>query len=283
MSKPEAGSLLKRAIKDPLFHFLILGGFLFVLAPYFGGNTISSKREIVITPAGQQHLADLFALTWQRDPTPDELKNLIEEHIKEEVYYREALSLGLDENDTIVRRRLRQKLEFMQEDLSSLEIPSEEKLRAFFAKHKDKYKTDHILSFTQVLVSTKRLDAEDALIAETIKSLNAGRAPSTVSRSQLLPTSMKLETEKSIINTFGADFFTAIIGIKAGEWHGPVYSGFGTHLVNVNLNQPAKPLSFEQSRARVSIDYTQALRETAATNYYQNLRNQYRITIEDTQ
>lgn len=282
MPKPETDSLFKRVIKDPLFHFLILGGFLFLIAPYFGGSPANSKNEIVITLAGQQHLADLFELTWQRKPTPDELSNLIEEHIKEEVYYREALALGLDDNDTIVRRRLRQKLEFMQEDLSSLVTPTEVELKAFFNDRIDQYKTDSILSFTQTLVSTKRLEADNENIGNVLGQLSSGIKASAISRSSLLPISMKLETEKAIANTFGNDFFAQVTELKTGEWSGPVYSGFGTHLVNVHLNQEAKPQGFEASRTKVLVDYTQALRDASAANYYKNLRNQYLIKIADT-
>ena len=279
MSKPKTEPFFKRALKDPLFHFLVLGGLLFVAVSMWG-NSAKPENEIVITRAGQQHLADLFSLTWQRPPTADELKNLVEEHIKEEVYYREALALGLDDNDTIVRRRLRQKLEFMQEDLSSLTEPREDELRAYYEANKDKYKTDHIISFKQAVIATKRLDADDNELTKALAMLIYGSDPKSISRSSLLPTSMKLETERSTSNTFGEDFFKQLSGLEINKWGGPIYSSFGTHLVNVSLNQEAKPLIFEQAKSKVTVDYTQSQREQAAANYYKNLRSQYSITIE---
>ncbi len=128
-----------KLLKDPLIHFLMLGGLLFFSAPLWKRAT-APKNEILITQAGQKHLADLFSLTWQRPPSQDELTNLVAEHIKEEIYYREALALGLDENDTIVRRRMRQKLEFMQEDLSGGQEPSLEDLKTYYVAHKERYK-----------------------------------------------------------------------------------------------------------------------------------------------
>lgn len=269
---------MKRVLRDPLFHFLILGGLLFAAVSVWGPSE-KPQNEIFISLANQQQIADLFEVTWQRKPTADELKNLIEEKIKEEVYYRKALALGLDENDTIVRRRLRQKLEFMQEDLYSLAEPSEAELRAYFEANKDNYKTDHILSFKQVLVSSKK---EDVFwqVKSAIKDLYAGASPAQITKSSLLPISMNLETERSIANTFGEDFVRQISKLEMQKWDGPVYSGFGTHLVKVSLNQAAKPLTFEQAKNKVSADYAQFQREQAAENYYKNLRNQYRITVE---
>ena len=271
---------LSKALKDPLIHFLILGGLLFTIASLKGGHK-TAQNEIVITKTTQKHLADLFEITWQRKPNADELKNLTQEHIKEEIYYREALALGLDENDTIVRRRLRQKLEFMQEDLSSLSTPREAGLLNFFNSRKDQYMTDYIVSFQQVLIASTKLaeDAPDILKAMT--SLNAGSSPQSLSRSSLLPIAMKLENENSVTNTFGDDFMAQIRTAKTDQWRGPIYSAFGTHLVNISLRQPAKPLTFAQVRNKVLVDYTQYQRESAAHQYYDNLKSQYRIIIED--
>ncbi len=271
---------LSKALKDPLIHFLILGGLLFTIASLKGGHK-TAQNEIVITKTTQKHLADLFEITWQRKPNADELKNLTQEHIKEEIYYREALALGLDENDTIVRRRLRQKLEFMQEDLSSLSTPREAGLLNFFNSRKDQYMTDYIVSFQQVLIASTKLaeDAPDIIKALTL--LNAGTSPQSLSRSSLLPIAMKLENENSVTNTFGDDFMAQIRTAKTGQWTGPIYSSFGTHLVNISLRQPAKPLTFAQVRNKVLVDYTQYQRESAAHQYYDNLKSQYRIIIED--
>lgn len=278
MADSTTGSLFQKTLKDPLFHFLILGGLLFGAVSIWGTGS-KPQDEIVITQAGQQHLADLFALTWQRKPSVTELENLVEEHIKEEVYYREALMLGLDDNDTIVRRRLRQKLEFMQEDLSGLQDPAEDELRAYFASHEDQYRTNRILSFKQVLISPKKLDAKRVAKLQIEDKLISGIAPESLSRSSLLPVSMNLESEKSIMNTFGSDFMEQISTMEIRKWAGPIYSGFGTHFINISLDQPAKPLTFEQARSKVGIDLIQSQRETAAANYYKNLRSQYRITI----
>lgn len=282
MSDTKTRPFFKRVLSDPLLHFLVVGAALYLLAPLVG-NKESSKDEITITAAGQKHLADLFELTWQRTPAADELKNLVQEHIKEEIYYREALALGLDENDTIVRRRMRQKLEFMQEDLSSTVQPTEVQLKEYFIANNGKYTTGYIISLTQMVVSSKRLEADALEIRHAFKKLIEGQEANTLSRSSLLPVKMNLETKKSISNTFGSDFTEQIIKLgngDTGKWGGPIYSGFGTHMVNVSLIQNPKPLTFAQARNKVSVDYMQSQREKSASNYYRNLRDQYRITIE---
>ena len=282
MSNTMKTSFIQKAAKDPLFHFLILGGLVFALVTFWGPK-LGAQNHIVITQAAQQHLADLFEVTWQRKPSPNELKNLIQDHIKEEIYYREALDLGLDKNDTIIRRRLRQKLEFMQEDITSLKPASEVNLRTYYEAHIDKYKSDQILSFDQVLVSPQHLKNTDENIVQALAQLKSGALPKDLSRSSLLPVFLKHETAKTIKNIFGSDFTSAVLKLKLGQWQGPVYSSFGTHLVNVYINQAPKPLSFEQSHQRVAADYMRHQREKAATNDYKNLRSHYRITVEPPQ
>ena len=278
MSKSNA--FLSKAIKDPLIHFLILGGLLFGLVSVLGGGR-SAQDEIVITQAAQKHLADLFEITWQRKPNAEELKNLTAEHIKEEIYYREALALGLERNDTIVRRRLRQKLEFMQEDLDSLVEPTEAALKAFFNERKDEYTTDYIVSFQQITIAPTKLALDAPEITKALSALGSGTSPRSLSRSSLLPIAMKLETDGSVTNTFGGEFTAQIKQAKTGAWTGPLYSGFGTHLVNVSLRKRAEPLDYKQARSRVVGDYTQHQRARAAQDYYDNLKRQYTIIIDD--
>lgn len=272
--------LLSKILRDPLFHFFVLGGLI------FAGVSLSQKAasdgfEIRITKPTIRHIENLFELTWQRKPTPDELNNLIEEHIKEEIYYREALALGLDENDTIVRRRMRQKLEFMQEDLANLETPQEAQLKAYYRKNKDKYKSPQIVSFEQVLISQKKLAQDAPLIAEKRHLLQNNARLDALSVSSLLPTKLNLETKASILNIFGERFFDQIGKLPIGQWQGPVFSPFGTHLVNVSLNQKPKPQELAEVREQVKKDYRQFQREKSAEKYYQDLRSKYKISIED--
>jgi hypothetical protein len=280
MADQQTGSLFARAVKDPLVHFVILGGLLFALSLFFGNPAPDEGKKIVISQAGQRHLANLFEITWQRPPTAVELANLVQEQIKEEIYYREALTLGLDDNDTIVRRRMRQKLEFMQEDLISQVRPSEEQLRAFFESRSDQYFSDRIMTFQQVLLDSAPLAPDDPAIAQALAALENGTDPAQISRSALLPVSMKLETANTIANTFGAKFVEQLTDRPLGHWSGPIVSSFGTHLVLVQLDQVPLARSFAEVKEQVKIDYVQAQRQKSAEAYYKSLRDQYQISIE---
>ena len=280
MTTAHTDTFFKKFIKDPLFHFLLLGVGLYFISIIWDEST-QPKNRIQITQLEQTHLADLFEITWQRPPSAGELTNLISEHIKEEVYYREALALGLDNNDTIVRRRMRQKLEFMQEDLSAAKQASEQDLKKYYVANKDKYFTNHLISFSQALVSTGQGKQSQA-VTQAVEKLQNGVRPAQLSLSSLLPVSLNLETKKSIANTFGDGFLQQILQLETHTWHGPISSAFGTHVVYVNQNQAAKPLNFEAARTKINIDLIQMRREQSAEQYYQTLKDKYHITIEDT-
>ncbi len=280
MPTSNRGSFFAKALRDPLVHFIILGGLLFVLVSLWGHGS-GKTEDIIITPEMRTHVANLFEATWQRKPTPSELDALMDDQIKEEIYYREALKLGLDQNDTIVRRRMRQKLEFLQEDASNEAPPTEAQLRAFYETHKAKYTTDRHLSFTQILLAPQRLTPEDPHVAEAKKALGAGADPAKITRSSLLPLDMKLETAKTVSDTFGKDFLAQISKLKTGVWAGPITSGFGTHLVRIRLNQPPQALSFEQARTKLKSDFMRTRREKSAKTFYENLRKNYHVIRKD--
>ena len=271
---------LARAIRDPLIHFLILGGLLFIGVSLWDSGR-NDEHKIIITPQMRTRAAALFEATEQRKPTASELEALMDEQIKEEIYYREALKLGLDKDDTVIRRRLRQKLEFLQEDTGADMSPSEAELRSYYNAHKDSYISDRHLSFSQVLLSPKQLAPEDRLVVEAKAALNGGASPNTLTRSRLLPVSMKRETAKAVSDTFGTDFLTALLDQTPGIWAGPISSGFGTHLVRLEENDPPRPLRFEEARSEVLRDVRRARREKAAHDFYESLRKNYTILRQD--
>ena len=118
-------TLFKKLIREPLVHFLLLGGLLFAFFEWQGGGSGPGSTRISITPGLVAHLATGFSKTWQRPPTDQELKGLIDEYVKEEIAAREATVMGLDRDDTVIRRRLRQKLEFLLEDVVAEIAPTE--------------------------------------------------------------------------------------------------------------------------------------------------------------
>ena len=168
---------LQKILREPLLHFLVLGAGLFVLYGVVGKLADERSDRIVVTEAKIGNLAEVFERTWRRPPTPAELDGLIEDHLKEEIFYREALALGLDRDDTVIRRQLRLKMQFISEDVATQTEPTEAELRAFLAEHADRFRSPSRISFTQVYLSPDRRgedawsDAERLLVA-----LNTGQS-----------------------------------------------------------------------------------------------------------
>ena len=271
---------MKKILFDPLLHFLVAGGVFYFVSTYWLDPAVDQNNQILVSIEQQQHLADLFELTWQRQPNSTELENLVAEFIKEEIYYREALALGLDRNDTIVRRRLRQKLEFVQEDLANLASPTDEQLRQYYQSNRDVYQVPRMLSYQQILIAKDRLAPSNDFINKTVEKLANGDAPNTLSLSSLLPRSMNLESEATASNTFGVDFVEQLSGLQKGVWVGPVYSSFGTHLLKLSLDQASHPKEFSAARDQVERDYVRARRELSAEDFYQSLSAKYEIEIQ---
>jgi hypothetical protein len=148
--------LLKSLLREPLVHFLLLGVGIFLADSLVAQRASTEPERIVITQGLIEHLATEFARTWQRPPSADELEGLIREHLREEVYYREALALGLDKNDIIIRRRLRQKLEFISEDVAAQAEPTDEQLRAYLKANPEAFRVEPRFTFRQVYLNPKR-------------------------------------------------------------------------------------------------------------------------------
>ena len=122
---------MKYLLREPLFHFLIIGGLLFVLFNFVDNPAGPQSDQLVITTGQTDYLKANFTRTWQRSPTKQELRGLTESYVRDEIFYREALAMGLGRDDSVIRRRLKQKFEIMSDDLAGLAIPTDEELKNF--------------------------------------------------------------------------------------------------------------------------------------------------------
>jgi hypothetical protein len=152
---------MKRLLTEPLLHFLVLGAALFGLFGLVGKKDAEQPAKIVVSGASIENLANNFARTWQRPPSADELRGLVDDYIHDEVFYREGKILGLDRDDIIIRRRLRQKLEFMAEDMSVAE-PTDEQLAAYMAANSERFRSEDRVTFSHVYLSAARCAPRDA-------------------------------------------------------------------------------------------------------------------------
>jgi hypothetical protein len=275
---------MKRLLKEPLVHFLVLGAALFVVFGLWGKNTGDAPRKIVITRAQIDSLATGFERTWQRPPTGVELEGLIQDRVREEVYCREATALGLDKDDTIIRRRLRQKMEFVSEDVATEREPTDDDLRAYLKAHPDTFRLEPRFTFSQVYLNPERRHGSMAKDAtRLLAQLNAAGAKADISQAGdpiLLERRFNAAPAGEIARQFGEPFAARLGGLTLGRWQGPIESGFGVHLVLVTARTEAGVPVFEEVRDAVRREWTNAHRLEANEAFYRSLLARYAVTIE---
>ena len=276
-------TLLKRLLREPLVHFLLLGGLLFLYFEWRGSGGPTSSR-IVITPGLVEHLASGFGRTWQRPPTDAELKGLIDDYVKEEIATREAVGMGLDRDDTIIRRRLRQKLEFLVEDAASSSPPTDAELEAWLQKHPQSFRAEPQLAFRQVYVSPERRGASAGKDAEKLLArLRAkGKDATTdgLGDASMLPSEQPLVPLREVARSFGDDFAQELMKIEPGQWTGPVESPYGLHLVLVQERVAGAAPELAEIRPVVEREVLAERRKRNLDTLYERLLEKYTVTIE---
>jgi hypothetical protein len=236
-------------------------------------------------PAGRiEALASGFARTWRRPPTRAELEGLVDEWVREEVLYREAIARGLDRDDAVVRRRLRQKLEFLADDLADLVEPNEDQLADWLAEHADRYRQPPRLALRQVYLSPdRRGDRAEDDARELLESLRVEGAAADLTElgdPLMLPDELELQPLDQIERVFGPGFGEDLLELEPGTWEGPVASSYGLHLVLVVEREDGRLPALEEVRGDVERDWMTARREELAETFYQGLRSRYEVEVE---
>jgi hypothetical protein len=274
--------MLRRILREPLVHFLVLGLGLLVLYGVFRPVEKERDNRIVVSNAQIERLAALWARQWRRPPTQQELTGLIDSHIREEVLYREAQAIGLDRDDTVIRRRLAQKIEFLAQDLALQGTPPEADLRAFFEENADKFGIPGRLSFSHVYVNRDQRGAEAENDAKQIlDSLRGGAEPSEQGDRFMLQGHYALRSRDEVARELGTAFADSIFELPVGDWHGPIESGYGIHLVGVEEREEGYLPEFETVRNQVENEYTSVKRRETNEAFYAKLREGYEIVIEE--
>ena len=269
---------------EPLVHFLVLGALLFVVNSFWD-QWFPSQGNIVVSEGRVRMLAENFRRTWQRPPTPPELDGLIEEHIRDEILTHEAQRLGLDRDDTVIRRRLRQKLEIITEEAAASAQATDAQLQDYLTKHVDDFRGESRVAFSQIFLDpTKRGARIDADLKSLLEQVQQ-RATSTNWQKLgdqlfVLKPEYALSGEREIATIFGADFSSSLLELKQGEWSGPVRSGYGVHLVKVNQIEAARPVALADVRPLVEREWRNAQRKAGAEAQYQQLRAGYQIVVK---
>jgi hypothetical protein len=271
--------MLRAALREPLLHFLVLGGLLFLL---FGltREPVRDARQIRITAGQVEQLAARFSRTWMRPPTEEELAGLIERHIRGEVFYREALAMGLDQDDPYVRNRLGQKLEFLLDDLSTETMPDDETLALYLRQHPERYREPARVSFRQVYLNPERRPQLEADAARLLQRLRAGADPAGLDDVSLLRQAFEDVSQPEIGRHFGDAFAEALLELEPGQWLGPIPSGLGAHLVRVTDRRPARFPGLGEVRPQVLRDWQDQRAREQKEQAYARLRQRYDIIVE---
>lgn len=273
----------RRWLREPLVHFLLLGVALFVIFRWLGGDAGPMSNRITVSGAQVQQLATAFARTWQRPATDAEMKGLIDEYVREEIAYREAVAMGLDRDDTIIRRRMRQKLEFLVEDAASATPPTDAELQAYLDGHPDSFRQEPQVSFRQVFVDASRGDDAAARARELLRELSAAGPEADldgIGDSIMLDTELPLGRQADIARLFGQEFAARVVAIEPGRWQGPIESGYGLHLVLVRERVEGRMPSLDEVRPLVERELLGQRRREQLAAMYDELLQKYSVTIE---
>jgi hypothetical protein len=275
-------TLMKRLLREPLLHFLLLGGLLFLWFSWQGGST--GTHRIVITDGLVAHLTSGFARTWQRSPSDAELKGLIDDYIKEEIAAREAAAMGLDRDDIVIRRRLRQKLEFLLVDETASAPPSDAELAAWMERHPEALRTEPEVSFRQVYVNPDRRGksarADGEKLLAKLRAAGPDAPTDRMGDATMLPPELPLGPLRDVARAFGPDFAEAVMKIVPGQWTGPVESSFGLHLVLVRERVAGGKPDLAAVRPLVEREVQSERRKAELQAVYDRLLAKYAVTVE---
>lgn len=263
----KARTLGRRFIREPLVHFALIGLLL-------------DSRRIVIDDRVVGNIVQRYAAVWQRPPTPEEMRGLLDSYVQEEILYREGVAQGLLEDDPVIRRRVRQKMDVISEENGRNDPPTEAQLQAWLDAHADSYAVPPVLTFSQVLFDPVRLGRRTgAVVAAAKAKLAAGTDPNAFGDA-LLPPKLADVSADRVARDFGDDFAAAILKLPVGGWQGPVRSGYGLHLVRVTERKPGRKPALDEVKAAVQRDWENDRRLKSSAAYYDRLRRDYSVVIK---
>ncbi|HEY6642267.1 peptidyl-prolyl cis-trans isomerase [Povalibacter sp.] len=268
---------MKQLLREPLLHFLILGAALFAAYGWLNGGLPDTGSEIVVSRGQMHSLQAQFERVWQRTPTPGELQGLVDNWVREEIFYREGVVMGLDRDDPVVRRRIAQKVEFIV-DGATPAAPTPAQLQSWLDAHPEKYAIGASYSLRQIYFDpTRHGESTETTISTVRTTLEKGG--STVGDSTMLPATLQ-GSASELARIFGSDFERALRALPIGGWQGPVRSGFGLHLVQLSFREDGRQARLDEVRESVERDLVHARAEEEAAVFYARLRSNYSVRVE---
>ena len=278
---------LTRLFKEPLIQFLIIGAAIYGAYALFGSPEEDYRDNIILVDSNRINaMVSEWESRWQRPPTRQEIDGLIQQYIKEDVLYRQAVAMGLNEDDPITRRRMAQKLEFLTSDLAQMQEPAEGELETFFEENEETYRDPDVISFGHIFVDPDArgdatLDDANDLLAELMAQGEPTEEMLQSGDRFMLQNYFAAATELDIRRQLGSGFAESVMVLEPGQWHGPVLSGYGVHLVYVFTMQAAPAPQFDMVRERLLEDWHMVKREEFNQQFLETLKDRFEIIVEE--
>jgi len=274
---------MKKILKEPFFHFILIGLALFLLYGLVNNKT-NSKNTIVINDFDLNNIVASWKMQWKRPPTEKELQNLINQNIKQEIFYQEALKMNLDHNDEIIKRRLSQKMQFLSNDIAAMIEPTDDDLKAYYKEHANKYLTPPSYSLYQITFSpdNRKDNYKDAL--ETLEQFPNATFNEMKNWGDALPFNYYFEdiNANELGLQLGSKFPEVLKNLETGMWVGPIPSGFGYHLVYITFKISPQLPDFDLIKKGILRDYEYDNQKEINELIYKELKKKYDIQIDIT-
>tara|TARA_R110000868_G_scaffold107362_4_gene293794 strand:- start:22145 stop:23059 length:915 start_codon:yes stop_codon:yes gene_type:complete len=274
-------TFLSKAIREPLVHFLVLGGLLFAAYGIINRDAPPPASTVLIDNGVVADILQRYEAVWKRPPTPQEMRGLINSYIRDEVLYREGVAIGLDQDDPVVRRRIRQKMDVMAEEAGRADAPDDAAMQAYLDNNAARYMAPPVVSFEQVMFDPdRRGEATQTDVTEALAALQAGADQAAYGDAGLLPREQSQANLERVARDFGEAFASALESLPIGTWQGPVLSGYGIHLVRLSARIDGRKPMLDEARQAVSRDMENDRRIATAKAYYETVLKNYEIRVE---
>lgn len=264
-------------LREPLLHFIVIGGLLFVAFGILNPGPADTPDRIVVSAVDIEVLEQAYQNRWRRPPNETERDAIIASFVRQEILVREAQALGLDRNDTVIRQRLQQKMDFLLASGANAILPTDEELETFITENPDRFEAPAQAAFQQIYLGQT---ATNEAVTQALEKLNAGADFNEVGERTLLPMDVKLNALPAIHGIFGGDLALSLQVQPEGVWSGPVQSGYGLHLVRVTEKRAAQLPTLSVIRDKVETEWRTLRAEEMSEAIYKELRQQYVVDIE---
>ena len=276
---------MRRLLREPLLHFLLLGAAMFAAYGWLNRSNTEGPGEIAITQRQVASMVEGFTRTWQRPPTHEELAGLVRDRVREEVYVREAIALSLDKDDAVIRSHLRQKMEFVSNDIAAQTEPTEAELAAYLKTHPDTFSTGQQLTFAQIYLDPARhgdnLEHDASQLLANLKDRDGHADVDALGDPLLVEHTFVAASKVEIAKQFGDGFAAKLGKIETGRWVGPVESGYGAHLVFVTSRTEGGLPQLAEVHDAVRAEWANARRLDANEKFFEGLLKRYRVTVAE--